>query len=66
VSKWSHSTEDHAATPYPERDATAKWLASRGSLFEEKDRWGRFLSRDPTLDYMNALATGDPDARIVL
>ncbi|MGJ0396054.1 MAG: Eco57I restriction-modification methylase domain-containing protein [Methylocystis sp.] len=33
---------------------------------EETERWGRYLSRDLTLAYINALAAGDPDARIKL
>ena len=33
---------------------------------EDMERWGRFLSRDLTLAYMNALAAGDPDARVLL
>jgi hypothetical protein len=33
---------------------------------EDNESWGRYLSRDLTLAYMNALAAGDPDIRIVL
>ena len=33
---------------------------------EETAAWGRYMSRDLCLAYMNALAAGDPDAEIVL
>jgi hypothetical protein len=33
---------------------------------EDKVRWGRFLSRDLALAYINALAEGDPDAKVAL
>jgi hypothetical protein len=33
---------------------------------EDKDRWGRYLSRDLALAYINALAAGDPDAKVAL
>lgn len=33
---------------------------------EDIERWGRFLSRDLTLAYINALAAGDPDAKVKL
>lgn len=33
---------------------------------EDRARWGRYLSRDLCLAYMNALEAGDPDTRVVL
>lgn len=33
---------------------------------EDKERFGRYLSRDLTLAYMNAFAAGDPDARVAI
>ena len=33
---------------------------------EDKERWGRFLSRDLTLAYINALAAGAPETNVAL
>jgi hypothetical protein len=33
---------------------------------EDKERWGRFLSRDLTPAYINALAAGDPETKVAL
>jgi hypothetical protein len=47
---------------------TASYIYSTFPIVEREEMaaHGRYLSRDLCLDYINALAAGDPDAAVVL